>query len=107
MENITSWYRIRKNTREGDPLEQVKELAQLRYDTADKPPGFAVFRAWEYDNATPSEAYRLIYFSPVACSWCMALIRQLGGRESDAPSADMEGLAFVCGDEGFAHDLLK
>ena len=110
MENITKWYRVRRDVSLGDPFEAVREIAQVRYDTADKPVGFAVFRAMQYDMRRPRDAYRLIYFSPVACSWCMPFVTKLDGRESESPAEapeGVEGIAFVCGDEDFAHGLLK
>src|SRR5258705_13422268 len=99
MEQISSWYKIRKRTSTGDPIEEIGTLALIRYDTTGKPADFAVFSAIEYDESQPQEAYRLIFFSPDAAKYCMSIIGKFYGRESGAPSSVEEGIRVIVGDE--------
>lgn len=107
MEDLTSWYKIRKRTSTGDPIEEIRELALITYGATGKPADFAVFSALEYDETQPREAYRLIYFSSVASKYCMTIISKFYGTESEAPSSDEEGIRVLVGDENDAKALLK
>lgn len=112
MKEIVDWYRIKREASQGDPLPEIKEMAELRYVTGGEPKQFAVVRAMQYDMAQPKYGRRLVYFSPVACSWLWEWIvgKLLDARKSESPAHAPEGteaFGFVCGDKAFVDDLLK
>jgi hypothetical protein len=112
MKKIDEWHKIKRESREGDPLPEVQKKADLRYETGGKPPKFGVVRAMQYDLLQPSCGWRLIYFSPVACSWLWEwMMAELpDARISESPADAPEGVeafGFVSGDREFVADLLK
>jgi hypothetical protein len=86
----TTWNRFRQAESNADPLEndRVLMMARQRQKDAGEPAGFAVVIDTEYDDATPQEAYRVYYFSPVASEVFKSALEVLGAKESDAPTTN-------------------
>jgi hypothetical protein len=66
----------------------VLNMARQRQKDAGNPPGFAIVIDTKYDDATPDDAYRVYYFSPVASEVCKSALEVLGAEESDEPTTN-------------------
>lgn len=102
------WYKVQQSERFADPAEndRVIRAAKRAHEQMDNPEGFAVFTGTAYDNDTPSEAYRVYYFSPDASVACRSILTSLSAEECEAPSSEKHLLDLEVGDASTAWDLL-
>ena len=103
-----TWYKIASPIDNEMPMEYFNLIsdALLIRSKLGSPSDFVILEAYGLKN-TIDESKALLYFSPVAASHCMELLKPFNAAPSIPPALSDESLRVRLGDDDAARDLLK